>query len=95
MKQYIKLMVTALASALMVGCADTDIAEFLVNKPSSIAGMEYLNDYAPLKSYIDRTAYPNFKLGTGIAVSDFNQAGIVYRLACANFDEMTPGNAMK
>ncbi|WP_321517868.1 endo-1,4-beta-xylanase [uncultured Bacteroides sp.] len=96
MKQYInKLLITALGSAIIAGCADTGINDFSVEKPSSIATMEYLNDYAPLKSYIDRTIHPNFKLGTGISESDFNQGGLVYRLASANFDEITPGNAMK
>jgi hypothetical protein len=96
MKQYInKLLITALGSVIMAGCADTGIDDFSVEKPNTIAGMEYLNDYSPLKSYINRTAHPNFKLGSGISESDFNSGGIVYRLASANFDEITAGNAMK
>jgi len=96
MKQYInKLLITALGSVIIAGCADTGIDDFSVEKPNTIAGMEYLNDYSPLKSYIDRTTHPNFKLGSGISESDFNQGGLVYRLASANFDEITPGNGMK
>jgi GH35 family endo-1,4-beta-xylanase len=96
MKQYInKCSVVALCSVIITGCADTDIANFSVEKPNSIAEMEYLNEYAPLKSYIDRTTYPNLKLGVGVNVSDFNLGGVVFRLASANFDELTPGNAMK
>jgi len=96
MKQYInKLLITALGSVIIAGCADTGIDDFSVEKPNTIAGMEYLNDYSPLKSYIDRTTHPNFKLGSGVSESDFNQGGLVYRLASANFDEITPGNGMK
>ncbi len=96
MKQYInKLLIAALGSVVIAGCANTGIDDFSVEKPSSIAAMEYLNDYAPLKSYVNRTTHPNFKLGTGVSENDFNQGALVYRLANANFDEITPGNAMK
>lgn len=96
MKQYInKVVVPILASVLMAGCADDSVLDFSVQKPESIAGLEYLNEYASLKSYIDRNANPNFKLGTGVGVNDYISGGIVYRLTNANFDEMTAGNAMK
>ena len=96
MRQYInKIMVLVFASILTVGCADTDIAEFMVEKPQTIAGMEYLNEYDALKSYIKREDNPNFKLGAGVTVSDFLKRGLVYSLMSSNFDEMTAGNAMK
>mgnify|MGYP000003543118 CR=1 FL=1 len=96
MKQYInKVAVAMFASVLMSGCADDSVLGFPVEKPESIAELEYLNEYASLKSYIDRSANPNFKLGTGVSVRDYISGGIVYRLTNANFDEMTAGNAMK
>lgn len=90
-----KTIWAALASALLVSCADTEFADIKVEKPVSIEQYEYLKEYAPLKSYIDRAANPNFKLGLALAANDFNAEGLVYRLACANFDEVTAGNAMK
>ncbi len=66
-----------------------------IEKPVDMAAYEYLKDYNDLKSYVDRSASPNFKLGTGITASQYNEGGLVQRLAVNNFDEVTPGNAMK
>jgi hypothetical protein len=51
-------------------CVDDTIQLLNVEKPASIEQLEYLNDYDELKTYIDRSAYPNFKLGAGVTVSD-------------------------
>ena len=56
---------------------------------------QYLDKYEPLKNYVDRNASPGFKLGQGIGVSDFLKQGLVYSVACDNFDELTAGNAQK
>ena len=50
-----------------------------------------LSKYSPLKSYVDRDAYPSFILGVAVD----GQQSKLYDLAAANFDETTPGNAMK
>ena len=50
-----------------------------------------LSIYQPLKNYVDRQAYPSFILGVAVD----GQQSKLYDLAGANFDEMTPGNAMK
>ncbi len=57
--------------ALLASCVDTEIADVTGTKPESIAQYEYLNDYAPLKSYIDRAANPDFKLGLALAANEF------------------------
>ena len=58
-----KYFIPALLSPLMlVGCADWDDWSYDVEKPNTIAGYEYLNDYAPLKEYVNRSSYANFKL---------------------------------
>lgn len=96
MRQYInKIIVSTFVLALTVGCVDTDIAEFVVEKPQTMERMEYLNDYNALKTYIDRNASPNFKLGAGVDVSDFLKQSLVYNVMASNFDEVTAGNAMK
>ena len=78
-----------------VSCADDSIDSILVDKPGTVAELEYLNDYDALKSYIDRDANPNFKLGAGVTVSDYIQKGSYYRWINENFDMVTAGNAMK
>lgn len=95
MKRYIRLLSIVALGLSMESCVDDAVLEYSVQKPESIARYEYLNAYDVLKSYVDRAKYPNFKLGTGITVSDFNNKGVVYELATTNFDEMTAGNAMK
>jgi len=93
--KHIKYAVMVLTAASMAACADTDIREYVVEKPQSIADYEYLNAYGNLKDYIDRNAHPNFHLGGAISASDYNKIGQVYRVTNANFDQITLGNAMK
>ncbi len=78
-----------------VSCVDDTIDDFIVEKPESIKELEYLNEYDVLKSYIDREANPNFKLGAGVTVSDYLKKGSYFRFINQNFDMMTAGNAMK
>ena len=82
-------------SLLLAACADEQIAEFQVEKPAIIEQYEYLNAYDALKTYVDRTANPNFKLGIALGANDFVAGGQVHSLAISNFDEMTAGNEMK
>lgn len=81
--------------ALVSSCVDDSRLEFDVPKPESIQQGEYLNDYDALKTYVDRSAHPDFKLGAGVTVSEYNKQGLVYRVMNSNFDELTAGNAMK
>ncbi len=84
-----------LAATTVSSCVDDSKLLFNAEKPNTIAEMEYLNDYGALKSYVDQNANPDFKLGTGVSVSDYLKKGSVYRLTNYDFDEMTAGNAMK
>ncbi len=76
-------------------CEDPTREPFKVEKPESIAQLEYLNDYEALKTYVDRSANPGFKLGAGVTASEYIKQGMIYRLINSNFDEITSGNAMK
>lgn len=76
-------------------CADEEFVDFKTEKPESIAQYEYLNAYDALKTYVDRTTHPNFKLGAGVSASDFLKGEMVNSMAIANFDEIVAGNAMK
>lgn len=95
MKRYKNLFSLIALGAVLGSCADDSALPFEVKKPESIAQYEYLNTYDVLKSYVDRAKYPNFKLGTGITVSNFNSKDVNYELATTNYDELTAGNAMK
>lgn len=95
MNQYIKLLPALALGMSMASCVDDAILPYTVEKPTSIAQYEYLNNYDVLKSYVDRAKNPNFKLGLAASVSDFVQKGVVYEAVTTNFDEMTAGNAMK
>jgi GH35 family endo-1,4-beta-xylanase len=96
MKHTINVLgVISLWLMIASSCVDDTKLLFDVEKPESIAQMEYLNDYDALKTYIDRSANPGFKLGAGVTASEYIQQGMMYRLINSNFDEITAGNAMK
>ena len=80
---------------ITASCADDKFVDFKTEKPESIAQYEYLNAYDALKTYIDRSTHPNFKLGVGVAANDFLKGEMVRSVAVANFDEVVAGNAMK
>ena len=80
---------------ISASCADDKFVDFKTEKPESIAQYEYLNTYDALKTYIDRSTHPNFKLGVGVAANDFLKGEMVRSVAVANFDEVVAGNAMK
>ena len=95
MKLY-KIIFPIIAALMMVSsCADQNSLGYSVTEPDSIAALEYLKAYKPLKSYLDTVNNPNFKLGVGIAISDFNAKDVLYRLYCSNFNNVTCGYEMK
>ena len=83
------------AAITMVGCVDTEIDGISATQLDSLANLSYLKEYGSLKEYVNRSENPNFKLGAGVAASSFINSDIEYRVAAANFDEVTAGNAMK
>jgi len=66
-----------------------------VQKPESIALQEDIDAYPALKSYINRSAHPNFKFGVALSLNDYVNKGVMYRLANKNFDEIALGYEMK
>ena len=67
---------------------------FELGKPDK-AEYRYLDEYKALKEYIDKTKYPNFKLGAGTTVDEYLKKSTVYKMTNANFNETVAGNAMK
>lgn len=95
MKNINRIALTLMMIAAMVSCVDDSPLEFDVEKPASIAELEYLNEYNALKTYVDRTSNPGFKLGAGVSVSDYLAQGVMSRLINSNFDEISAGYQMK
>lgn len=95
MKKLYKLWACASVFTMFLSCADREVPEFEVEKPENIALQETIDGYSDLKTYVNRETDPNFKLGSGISVSDYNNQNVMYRLVNKNFDEMTAGYGMK
>ncbi len=68
--------------------------KFELGKPNN-DDYRYLDKYQALKEYIDRSKYPNFKLGVGTTVNDYLNNSLVRDLTNKNFNETVAGNAMK
>ena len=68
--------------------------KFELGKPNN-DNYRYLDKYQALKEYIDRSKYPNFKLGVGTTVNDYLNNSLVRDLTNKNFNETVAGNAMK
>lgn len=65
-------------------------------EPEPVPGpYDYLDDYDVLKSYVDRTVSPGFKLGAAVNAETFISKSKEFDIVSANFDEVTAGNAMK
>lgn len=89
------IWIALLLLVVLNACVDKATQFYEVEEPESIAQIGYLGEYDALKTYIDRSTYPNFKLGAGVTVSDYNKLGLSYRAINSNFDRVTAGNAMK
>jgi endo-1,4-beta-xylanase len=84
-----------IALVIMAACKKYKAAEFNVDKPETVAVQEDIDSYPALKTYINRTAHPAFKLGVAGSLSDYLNKGVMYRLANSNFDEFVVGYEMK
>ncbi|MDE6022899.1 MAG: endo-1,4-beta-xylanase, partial [Muribaculaceae bacterium] len=100
--KHIKYL-SVVASGLLFATSCTDVFEDTmcnnIEKPNTIAELEYLNAYPTLKEALNGTSSrainPNFTLGCGVGVSDYLKQSGVYALVNTNFDMVTAGNAMK
>lgn len=88
-----QILVSALGAMFLASCADHFDQNFETVRPDKEAQYGYLEQYDALKEYIkDR---PNFHLGIGTAVDEYNKKELVYALTNSNFNETVAGNAMK
>ncbi len=86
-------LVMLAAGALMVSCADYNVTDNFTAEPDPTF-VEPYKDYAPVKSYIDRSQYPNMTLGATLKVADFNKQELAHAAAVTNFDNLAFGNTL-
>ena len=87
-----KVLMCVLAASLLTPTMAQE--KFETGKPND-DNYRYLDEYRALKSYIDYSKYPNFKLGIGTTVNDYLNNPLVKNLTNENFTETVAGNAMK
>ena len=95
MKFFNNIALGLVVSVGLASCEKYKALEYHVEKPVTFAEQEQINAYQPLKSYVDRTANPSFKLGAALSLSQYVQKGVMYRLVNSNFDEIVMGYDMK
>jgi endo-1,4-beta-xylanase len=95
MKHLYKLAFGLSISVLMASCAKHELLDFHVDKPVSFENQEIIDAYQDLKTYINQTNNPGFKLGAALGISDYINKGVMYRLVNRNFDEIVLGYEMK
>ena len=89
MKKIINIVLSCVAAFALVSCADDQPLMFEVTKPYSIVDIEFLNTYDALKTYVDRSANPNFMMGANTSISDLTDKGVMFRLLSNDFDQVT------
>ncbi len=81
------------AGALVVSCADYNETNDFTAQPDPTSVVPY-KDLAPVKTYINRSEYPNMTLGAQLQVSEFNKQELAHAAAVTNFDYLTFGTSL-
>lgn len=97
MKIYNKLFIGTSLCLAVCSCADQGLLPFPgeLQVPDELTQNANLQEYDVLKNYVNRTENPGFKLGIAVDENDFINKGATFSIAQTNFDDVTPGNAMK
>ena len=81
------------AGFLLVSCADYNVTDdFKAERDPSY--VEPYKDLAPVKTYIDRSQYPNMSIGATLKVADFNKQELPHAAAITNFDNVAFGTSL-
>ena len=81
------------AGALSASCADYNVTDDFKADPDPAYVQPY-KDLAPVKSYIDKSQYPNMTLGATLKVTDFNKQELAHAAAVTNFDNVAFGTTL-
>ena len=82
-----------LAAGALASCADYNETDNFPAQPDPTF-VEPYKDLAPVKSYIDRAAYPNMALGATLKVTEFNKQELAHAAVVTNFDNVTFGSSL-
>lgn len=81
------------AGALSASCADYNVTDDFKADPDPAFVQPY-KDLAPVKSYIDKSQYPNMTLGATLKVTDFNKQELAHAAAVTNCDNVAFGTTL-
>ena len=94
MKKHIKNGLLMLAAGVFaVSCADYNVIDDFTAEPDPTFTEPY-KDLAPVKSYIDRSKYPNMSLGVTLKVVEYNKQALAHAAAMTNFDNLAFGTSL-
>lgn len=94
-KVYKNIGYILIVTSFLGSCAKHELLTYYTDKPENIIVQEDIDSYAPLISYLNKNANPNFKWGVAMNMSDYLNKGVMYRLVNRNFEEMVVGYEMK
>ncbi len=92
-KIFRNLSLMLAAGALAVSCADYNDTNNFTAEPDPTVVVPY-KDLAPVKTYIDRTQFPNLTLGAQLTVTEFNKQELAHAAAITNFDDVAFGTTL-
>ena len=92
-KIYRNSLLLLATGAFVASCANYDITDDFTAQPDPTYQEPY-KDYAPVKSYIDRSKYVNMSLGTTLDVKKFNNQELEHAVAVTNFDNYAFGKTL-
>lgn len=92
-KNFRNSLLMLVAGTFAAACADYNVTDNFKADPDP-SYVETYADLAPVKSYINRTQYPNLTLGAQLKVSDFNNQELAHAAAITNFDNVAFGTTL-
>ena len=92
-KIFRNLSLMLAAGALAVSCADYNETNNFTAEPDPSVVVPY-SDLNPVKTYIDRTQFPNLTLGAQLTVTEFNKQELAHAAAITNFDDVAFGTTL-
>lgn len=92
-KNFMKGLLMLAAGVFAVSCADYNVTDNFTAEPDPTFTEPY-KDLAPVKSYIDRSKYPNMSLGVTLKVVEYNKQALAHAAAMTNFDNLAFGTSL-
>ncbi len=92
-KIYRNSLLLMATGAFVASCANYDITDDFAAQPDPSV-VEPYKDYAPVKTYIDKSKYPNMPLGATLKVAEFNKQELAHAAAVTNFDNLAFGSTL-